>query len=1316
MPEINEHYFEQLNRADLIRHRLRQIITVLSFLVILGVFWSLKLTGIGVAGDAFCGYREHEHDEECWQQTLVCTLEESNPTVTDGTPDEAQPVSGHSHTEDCYQMTLSCGLDEHIHTENCYSDITADLETEDDWIAPLADLVRGPTVKENVILVAQSQLGYTESVLNFQVDAYTVRRGITRYGQWYGNPYGDWSAMFASFCLYYAGAEDFPTNGGPESMRLEWEAAGLYAPASEMEPEPGNLIFIQKGESTTAVTVGIIVGVDENEIITIEGDLDNAVAEARYQRTESAIIGYGLTPESRPPMMLAPAPNAPNYTVWLDGTDGGLVHLTGSPNTAYKVQGGSIMQLPANWTSPPKYSYKLRGWYDIVNSRYYPAGSEMEVTGNTVLYADWVPATYDLGVFNAQVADTISTDSFITTHFFDYNYLFNAYSSDVQVNISGNSHSETWSMVSGGTVDYGNGQSLNFIFTDNDPEGVLCMPKNRTDQNRYHEATTVTSGIYNPTLGDRLFGINNALDPQTGEGVLGKTYLGTGDHLFQIMDNPADEHYGFYYYDSKHNAASYNQSDGRFYVYEYLSATSDSIGGAYSDFLPLNSPYANTNGKTVGSFNYDGVDGEYRGIPHYRYDSKYNSGDYNSTNGVNADYAYGIRSDVIFYLPNDPGTGGNKDLNGNDVQFYFSGDDDLWVLVDGVVVLDIGGIHEAVTGNVNFSTGEIIVNGQQKKSLMDLGITAGDHKLTIMYLERGASMSNCSIYFNLAPRHAMEIKKEDVLSQELLNGTQFSVYEDFECTKPAELWESESDYNRDIADGELNDATNTFTVKNGVAKLWGLGAGNTYYLKETRPPDKEGYGLSEGVIKLTLDKDHFGAYQAEVIPDAEGNGPSNGFTIHNPTIDDEAKTVYITATNAPETVTETTTVQVLKQWEDDVDHSGDYIQAYLTVTDPDGSVRRIREITLSDKNDWTYIWTNLPKYDYDSMTEVQYGIEESYESGYYSTVRRVTKIEINKTVWAEALTFQNGETYILRTANGYLSTRNNDADTGYKWVNEATAKSSPNALWTTTVNNNTVIFTNGVGQSITFYYNGGNPTDFFAAIGLPNQQSRQDFSYSNRNGGLQIFYKNGNNRYYLANSMNNVGKFNYNTNANQSLIFNPIKRVQQTDIREFDDWAYQITNTPLAAGNETSLTVQKDWAIPEGYNSTLYEQFDITVRLLANGVNTGRTLTLNLKNGWKGSFQGLPYRDDDGNVIQYTAQEVWGRDHWTISYGEIEASRSNPPQYSTQITNTYHPGGPELPATGSAARMLYILCGWSIMLGSLVYGIGARRKRERRMK
>ena len=1293
MPENRESLLEQLHTNNKDRRSLWKIVTSLSLAVVFAVFWNLKLTGIGIAGEAFCGHTEHTHTEVCMNAADPCTLEE------------------------------------HTHMESCYSNILADVETEDDWVLTLADIARGPTIKENVALVAQSQLGYTESTLNFQVDVQGIRRGITRYGQWYGNPYGDWSAMFVSFCLHYAGAQDAPTNAGAESMRLEWDAAGLYRATADASAQIGDLVFLSKGGdiSQGANAVAIITGIDKSAITVIEGDLDNAVAETKYALDDASVLGYGLVPEADAIIVLDdPAAVAVDYTIWFDGTDGGLGHLTGSPNTAYTAQGGSTIKLPSEWTSPSKYSYKLRGWYDITNAKYYPAGGEMEVAGNAVLYADWVASTYDIGQFNAQVADTVSTNSFITTHMFDYNYLFNIHSSRVQATLSASDHSETWSMVTSGAVAYGGQNTFDFVFIDNDTGGRLCIPNDRSSHNVYPGSGIVTSGIYSDKLGQLLFATDNAFDPATGTGVLGKTYLGTGDHLFQIMDNPSDEHYGYYYYDSKHNAASYNQSKGRFYVYDYLSATSDAIGSTYSDFLPLNSPYANTNGKAVGTYNYDGVDGEYTGIPHYRYDSKYNSGNYNSANNVQTDYAYGMRTDINFFLPNEPGTGGNKDLYGNDLQFQFSGDDDLWVLIDGVLVLDIGGIHGAEDGVIDFSTGQVTVQGNQRTSLMDLGIEAGDHMLTVLYLERGSSLSNCSIYFNLAPRFGLQIQKEDVLTQELLDGTKFTVYEDLECTKPATLWDSEEAYNQDVLDGVIDQTTSTFTATEGVAKLWGLGSGNTYYIKETGAPTKEGYSLANGVIRLTIGKDGLETYHADVIEDVDGNEPSEGFTVHGVRIDEQTKTVYLVVTNAPETVTETTTVQVIKKWEDNKDHSGDYIQVYLTITDPNGSVRRIREVTLSDENAWMYTWTNLPKYDYDNLTDVKYGVEESYESGYYSTVRKVTQIEINKTQWAEAASFVNGDTYVLMnkkisganclstTGSGTTST-----DLRLRWVDEETARGSPLALWTATVSSDgRVKFTNGAGQILTFNSGSNSNSRYFYAT--KNTNSNQQLSVVDATSGFRIYGIRsswGSSTNYYMNAMNaSNGRITTTASQSSGMILTPMEQITESELIPVRDWAYQITNTPLAENNETSVAVKKEWNIPAGYDATLYQEFAVTVRLLADGVNTGRSVTLTLKNNWEGSFLGLPYADENGNVIQYTVTEVWWKEYWTTTYGEITASDGSIPTYSAVITNTYRPGGPMLPSTGSAARLMYILCGLGIMLGSLVYGIISRRKRERRVE
>ena len=125
-------------------------------------------------------------------------------------------------------------------------------------------------------------------------------------------------------------------------------------------------------------------------------------------------------------------------------------------------------------------------------------------------------------------------------------------------------------------------------------------------------------------------------------------------------------------------------------------------------------------------------------------------------------FSFGMMISFEFLQPK------NGRIKGQDMEFSFSGDDDVWVFIDNKLVLDLGGIHERATGSINFANGEVYVNGSRNTTLKNVfssdSNTFADytsHSLKFFYMERGRGDSNCSIKFNLPPRptNSIEIVK-----------------------------------------------------------------------------------------------------------------------------------------------------------------------------------------------------------------------------------------------------------------------------------------------------------------------------------------------------------------------------------------------------------------------------------------------------------------------------------------------------------------------------------------------------------------------------
>ena len=238
-----------------------------------------------------CGQEEseeHTHTEDCYQTQyeLICPLEEGE------TEDEPE-IPAHVHTDACYETRLICEKPEHTHSLSCYADAQADLESASVWEQTIPQTLSGQW-RADVVAVAESQLGYAASTRNYIVDEAGGMHGYTRYGAWYGSPYGEWCAMFASFCLHYAGVpeDSIPAQAGCIRWVEQLQALGRYAAAGAAAPLPGDLVFFDTGSDGYADHVALVaeVSADGASLTTIEGNVGGCVVRKQHALDEAGAL------------------------------------------------------------------------------------------------------------------------------------------------------------------------------------------------------------------------------------------------------------------------------------------------------------------------------------------------------------------------------------------------------------------------------------------------------------------------------------------------------------------------------------------------------------------------------------------------------------------------------------------------------------------------------------------------------------------------------------------------------------------------------------------------------------------------------------------------------------------------------------------------------------------------------------------------------------------------------------------------------------------------------------------------------------------
>lgn len=270
-------------------------------------------------GELLC--TEHEHTDDCYtlEKVLVCGQEEGEPektddgaalydmdensaeesdfaeepeTVADPEPEKeaTKPETDdeidtgyavHHHTDECYGKVLICGKEEHEHTAACLVNPNAEIDAEYDSKTPArtdADWA------QDMVLVARSQLGYTESKADMDEDG----NGYTMYAdQYYKDKpmvYADWDSTFVAYCLYHAGVPQDIIPQYASISALRGELARMNSEYYTDDPQefasilPGDIVMYKNAEGRETIGVVSDAAVDEETDLTtaltvISGDV-----------------------------------------------------------------------------------------------------------------------------------------------------------------------------------------------------------------------------------------------------------------------------------------------------------------------------------------------------------------------------------------------------------------------------------------------------------------------------------------------------------------------------------------------------------------------------------------------------------------------------------------------------------------------------------------------------------------------------------------------------------------------------------------------------------------------------------------------------------------------------------------------------------------------------------------------------------------------------------------------------------------------------------------------------------------------------------
>lgn len=324
------------------------------------------------------------------------------------------------------------------------------METAEEWQAA-ANVALNGNWAEDLLTVAKSQLDYQQSDKNFKLDVedQQVLRGYSRYGAWYGNPYGAWDVMFLSYCLHFAGVPQtvVPQRAGVMALHSDLRGSQWLTDADGSTARPGDIVIYN-----TLTTEQVAVDESSYGIALLDLDEDPDTA-AQLTASEPQVDTRTVTTETVG-VVSAVDPDAGTLTVISGNVDGKVAEVPAAMSdvtSVISVTGAYAAETTAVAPEDPAGSQeKLDGSYALLEDE--------DGFGATV---DWVGDADPYGIALLAAGDDHDLKTWIT-----------------DVNYEKTTDGKTWTSIGAGsvTVDSGTHVRVNLKYTVN--AGVLTPDHN----------------------------------------------------------------------------------------------------------------------------------------------------------------------------------------------------------------------------------------------------------------------------------------------------------------------------------------------------------------------------------------------------------------------------------------------------------------------------------------------------------------------------------------------------------------------------------------------------------------------------------------------------------------------------------------------------------------------------------------------------------------------------------------------------------------------------------------------------------------------